>query len=144
MSSLREQLQAIYDEHGKLTPELVVETARPPKHPLHNQVFDRPPGEAAEAWYRARAHELIRSVRVVYREADETTEEGSVRFFHAIRAQDSEYVYEPIDTIAQSEFMRTMVLRDMEREWKALHRRYNHFAEFIEMVSADLRRDEAV
>lgn len=139
MTGLREQLQSIYDQHGKLTPELLVEVARPETHPLHSRVFDRAPSEAAEAWYRHRAHELIRSVKVVYRDADETSAEKSVRAFHAVRSPGPDpYVYEPVDEVMADDFKRTLVLRDMEREWKTLYRRYNQFVEFAEMVSGDL------
>lgn len=136
--TLREQLQAIYNEHGHLTPELVVQVARPRGHPLHSLVFDRTVKEASEAWYRHRAHELIRSARVVYREADETDGAHSVRAFHAVRATDNSYVYEPVEKIADDPLLRRIVLRDMEREWKALHRRYREFAEFAEIVRSDL------
>jgi hypothetical protein len=30
------------------------------------------------------------------------------------------------------------VLRDMERDWKALKRRYEHMREFLDMVKDDL------
>jgi hypothetical protein len=135
--SLRDQLQAIHDEHGRLTPELVVEAARAESHPLHDRVFDRPVGEAAESWYRHRAHELIQSVKVVYKEATETTPERSIRAFHAVRSEDG-YSYEPAENIADDPLIRAMVLRDMEREWKALHRRFGEFSEFLSMVRNDL------
>jgi hypothetical protein len=117
--SLREQLQAIYDEHGKLTPELVVQAARVPSHPLHDRVFDRAPNEAAEAWYRHRAHELIQSVKVVYKEADENGPERSVRAFHCVPSPAGP-VYEPADEIVVDDFKRALLLREMERDWQAL------------------------
>lgn len=136
--NLRDQLQAIYDQHGQLTPELVVQEARDENHPLHARVFDRKPREAAEAWYRHRAHELIQSVRVVYREADEDGPERSVRAFHCLRNEGG-HVYEPVDRIVDDEFVRKMLLRDMEREWKQLLSRYEEFKEFLAMVESDLK-----
>lgn len=135
--SLRDQLQAIYDEYGKLTPEIVVEAARPEDHPLHGRVFDRAPREAAEAWYRHRAHDLIQSVKAVYREADETGPERSIRAFHAVPKEDG-YVYEPAEVIAADDFTRQLVLRGMEREWKQLLARYEQFEEFLSMVATDV------
>lgn len=137
--SLREQLQAIYDEHGKLTPALVVETARPKGHPLHARVFDRTQREAAEAWYLDRAHGLIVSVKVVYKEAREDSTEKRVRAFHAVQATGpDEFTYEPVERVAGDEFTRQLVLRNMEREWKQLRHRYDEFEEFVALVSADL------
>jgi hypothetical protein len=135
--SLRDELQAIYDQHGRLTPELVVQVARPRGHPLHDRVFDRAPKQAAEAWYRHRAHELIRSVRVVYRDADEAGPERSVRAYHAVPTPAGP-VYEPAEMVALDPFQRQLLLRQMERDWKALRARYGMFAEFAELVAGDL------
>lgn len=134
--NLRDLLQAIYDEHGKLTPAIVVDVARAEDHPLHSR-FEWDDAVAGEAWRRHQAHELIRSVRVVYKNADEKNPEKSVRAFHAIR-NETGHVYEPLDRVVNDEFSRQLVLRDMEREWLALRRRYEQFAEFVEMVRRDL------
>lgn len=135
--SLREQLQGIYDQHRKLTPALVVDEARPSDHPLHER-FEWDDSVAGEAWRRQQAHELIRSVKVVYRKADATEPEKSVRAFHAVRSENG-HVYEPLDKVVRDEFTRRLVLKDMQREWQALHRRYRDFEEFTEMVSHDLQ-----
>jgi hypothetical protein len=134
---LREQLQSIYDQHARLTPELVVQAARPKDHPLHARVFDRPPREAAEEYYRARAAELIRSVRIVYREATETEPQRTVRAFHAVATGDG-VVYEPVERVVSDGLLRELVLRDMERDWKDLYRRYGHFQEFLELVNSTM------
>ncbi|MFD1656939.1 hypothetical protein ACFSL4_01490 [Streptomyces caeni] len=133
---LRSELQSIYDQHKKLTPALVVDAARDEQHPLHSR-FEWNDAVAGEAWRRQQAHELIRSVRVVYREADEANPEKSVRAFHAVRKENG-HVYEPVDKVAADDFTRRLVLADMEREWKALHRRYQDFEEFTAMVRRDL------
>ena len=136
--SLRDHLQAIYDEHGRLTPELVVEAARPDDHPLHGFVFDRDPDSAAEAWYRHRAHELIQRVKITYGQTG--TEPKEIRAFHAVRstADQGGFVYEPIEHIAATPLLRQMVLRDAEREWKSLKAKYGHLREFLDMVANDL------
>lgn len=136
---LREQLQAIYDQHGKLTPELVREEARPKGHPLHDRVFDRPKGEAAEAWYLRRAHELIRKVRVRDTRADEEGEEPSEapvgpnpRAFQAIRSEGPDtYIYEPTEKVAKDEFAFKLLMREMEREQKQLTARQEEFIEYV-------------
>lgn len=138
MSSLRDQLQTIYEQHGKLTPELVVEAARPDDHPLHTRVFDRAPREAAEAWYRHRAHDLIQSVKVVYRDEAHHVDR-SVRAFHAVRSDGpGSYTYEPVEKVVADPFTKQLVLREMEREWRQLLHRYESFREFTELVAGDL------
>jgi hypothetical protein len=135
--SLRGELQAIYSTHGKLTPGIVVEVARPKDHPLHSYVFDHNVKEAAEAWYRHRAHELITSVKIVYKEADETGPQRSVRAFHALQTEEG-YVYEPVERIATDDFARKLLLTSMEREWKQLFDRYKEFEEFLSIVNTDI------
>lgn len=134
--SLREHLQEIYDQHDRLTPELVVEASRPKDHPLHGYVFDRAPKEAAEAWYRHRAHELIQRVNVTYKPTDEE-DQHRVRAFLAVR-KETGYSYEPVEKVAENPEMRELVLREMERDWRQLHTRYGHFSEFVTLVSASL------
>ena len=133
--SLRDQLQKIYDDHGQLTPELVVETARPKDHPLHSRVFDRPQKQAAEAWYKHRAHELIQSVKVTFLDSED--EPQTIRQYHAVRG-DAGTVYKSSDDVKEDPFTRKLVLRDMEREWLQLRARYGRFGEFLQMVERDI------
>ncbi len=139
-NGLREQLQAIYDTHGKLTPSLVVNEARDPDHPLHDR-FEWNYAVAAEAWRREQAHELVRSVRIVYRKSEDGPEK-SVRAFHALRSERG-YVYEPADKVVENPLLTRIVLADMRREWETLRRRYGGFREFAQMVRADLERLES-
>lgn len=134
--SLREQLQAIYERKGELTPVLVVAAARDPKHPLHDR-FEWDDAVAGEAWRREQAHELIQSVRIVYKPADEDGPEKSVRAFHAVRSEKG-HVYEPAEKVVNDAFLAKLLMADMQREWMALKRRYDDFEEFWSIVRADL------
>lgn len=140
--NLRDALQAIYDAHGYLTPELVVTEARPKGSPLHDIVFDKNQKDAAEAYYKARAHDLIQSVKVVYREATDDEKARSVRKWQAVRTE-AGHVYKAAEDIATDPVAAAIVLADMQREWMALHRRYGAFSEFTEMVRATLTEDES-
>lgn len=133
---IREHLMDIYERRGQLTPALVVEEARSKQHPLHGYVFDRAPKQAAEAWYRERAHQLIRVAQITYQSSPES-EPRKVRAFHSVRNEEG-HVYEPAEKVATDPFLRSLVLRDMEREWKQLHRRYGDFEEFVAMVAGDI------
>ena len=132
----RDELQKIYDQRGQLTPALVVEEASDPAHPLHSR-FEWDNSVAGERWRKAQAQELIRSVKVVYKQATERDPARSVRAFHAVRRPDGN-VYEPAERVVEDPFTRQLVLADMEREWKALKRRYEQFSEFAAMVRQDL------
>lgn len=133
-SSLRDHLQRVYDDHGRLTPADVVEEAKNPEHPLHCR-FEWDDTVAGERWRRHQAHELIQSVRISYRAS--TGERRDVRAFHAVRGE-HDYGYEPVEKVVESDVMTKILLADMQREWRTLKRRYEHFAEFAAMVLDDL------
>lgn len=92
---------------------------------------------AGEAWRRQQAHELIRRAKVVYREADESGPEKTVRAFVAIPSQDG-HVFDPVEEVVEDPFRRQLTLNTMEREWKALLARYQEFEEFLSLVRRDV------
>lgn len=131
--SLREQLQSIYDQRGTLTPNLVVQTAIDVTHPLHHE-FEWDDAIAGPAFREVQAAELIRSVQVVYREATDTEPARRVRAWVATRSPQTPHAYEPVEKIAADPLLRAMTLRQMEREWLTLKRRYAEFDEFWQLV----------
>lgn len=134
--SLRDILQGIYDQHGELTTALVLDEARDENHPLHNR-FEWDDAAAGEQWRHSQAAELIRSVKVVYKEATDNEDARTVRAFHAVRTPKGQ-AYQPAEVVADDPLTRRMVLADMRRDWEALKRRYERFAEFTAMVRSDV------
>lgn len=134
--SLRDELDRIRSEYGRLTPNNVVRAATPKTAPLHDR-FDWDDKVAGPKWRRHQAQDLIVSVRMVYREPTAEQEGADVRAFHAVRDDDG-YHYEPAETIAADPILSELVLRDMRRQWQDLHRRYGHFVEFVELVRGTL------
>jgi hypothetical protein len=135
--NLRDELQSIYDQHGQLTPMLVLDQARAAEHPLHDR-FEWDDSAAAESWRREQAHRLIRSVRVVYRPATATERARDIRAFQAVRGENPEnggFIYEPVEDIARDEFRSKLLLQQMEREWLTLRRRYEEFTEFWQLIN---------
>lgn len=133
---LREALEDVRERRGELTPAAVVAEAKAAKteagHILHARLEWRD-DRAADAYRLQQARELIRSVRVVYAEATETTPEKSVRAWHSV-ADPGGHRFESAESVTADPLLRAMVLRDMEREWKALHRRWGDFGEFAGLV----------
>lgn len=134
--NLKDELLSIRARRGKLTPQIVVDEWQDESHPFHSRL-EWDDSVAAEAHRRAQAQELIRSVKLAYREPTEKDAGRSVRAFHAVRREDG-YTYEPAESIAEDPFTLKLLLADMEREWKALYRRYQEFAEFAQMVKKDI------
>lgn len=134
MADLRELLLAVRAKHGRLTPELVVKDATDPDHPLH-QEFEWDDRVAAGKYRRVQARELIRSVRVSYAAADGRPTE--IRAFQSVR-RPTGFVYEPTDEVARDDIAAKVLLADMEREWHALRKRYDSFAEFWALVRSDV------
>jgi hypothetical protein len=138
------ELEKIRGKYGQLTPALIVEEARDPAHPLHPR-FCWDDDVAAEAWRRCQAHELIRSVRVVYKapaSGDKPVREQSVRAYHATYGPQG-VAYERAEDIAHNDVASAVLLAEMERDWRALKKRYADFAEFRAMILADISELEA-
>lgn len=144
--TLREALQSVYDRHGQLTPQFVVDEAREGATEAGQILRARLEWDnerAGEAWRREQARELIRSVRVVYKEAEGTAPAKSVRGFHSVPS-DHGHVFEPLEKVQEDPFVRKLVLAQMRREWKQMHARYREFEEFVEMIEEDLRDKQKV
>lgn len=99
--NMRDWMMELREQEGKLTPEIVLEAARPPDSPAHQFVFHCPVEEAAEAHYLERAHQLIRLVKVKV-EAPLQEEPRRVRAFHYVVDAEGEGVYEPVEVIVRS------------------------------------------
>lgn len=130
MGNIRDHLQSIWDTNKILTPRLVVDTARPKSHPLHSH-FEWDDSIAGEKYREHQASELIRSVRISYKNGNDTEQE--IRYFVSIKESEG-YAYHPAEVVAADEKLTAIVLREMEREWKQLHARYNHFQEFTDLI----------
>lgn len=130
--NLRDSLQSIYDQRGKLTPALVVETAAPADHPLHDR-FEWDDSIAGPKYRELQAAELIRSVRVVYDQKPDG-EEKHVRAFVAPQAEARPNEYIPTDVALADEFTRQLVLRQFERAVAALRKRYGHLKEYDQIL----------
>lgn len=140
MASLRDQLRSIYEQHGKLTPAIVLDEARDEEHPLHSR-FEWDDTVAAEQYRHHQAQQLIRSVKVHFVTADGPRD---VRAFIAVPEEDkASSRYEPVEEAIADPMTRRIILRDMEREWRAFQARYSHMAEFADMIRASLEETAA-
>lgn len=135
-TDLREVLLAIREEHGRLTPKIVVEAARDPGSPIHSKfVWDDT--KAAELFRESQAAELLRSVKISYSTGEDRLP-TSIRAFHATSSPEFGHHYAPIEEILDDPVQRQLLLRDMQRDWITMKQRYEHLIEFWETISSDL------
>lgn len=122
-------------KRGRLTPRIVAEEAKAKSHPLHDQIYDCTPKEAADRYYVGRAAQLL---RVTFRQTMDDGEVANLRHFWVVRDKEtaqSEYV--PIEEVAMDPMSRKIMLMQMLREWKRFKARYQHYEEFTKMISED-------
>lgn len=134
MSDLRGILTYQYQKHGELTPQIVVDEARPETAPLHTR-FEWNDEVAGEKYRLVQAAELIRSVRIVFSD-NSTGERKSVRGFHSRhQAGDKERGgYAPTEELVQDELAVKLLLRELKREIADLKKKYGHLEEFVTVV----------
>ncbi len=132
MADLRAVLTAIYQKHGELNEQLVVEEARPEAAPLHHR-FEWDNDVAGEAYRRVQAGELIRSVKIRF---DVSGERKSVRGFISSRdAGDVERGgYRPTEEVVADDLALKILLRELERAIADVKRKYGHLKEFAAIV----------
>lgn len=134
--SLRDELQAIYEQRGVLTPALVVDEARRPEHPLHSR-FEWDDSVAGEAYRQQQAQTLIRSVKIRYVSADAAEVSDPVRAFTSVKTPTG-YAYQPTLEVVTDPLKVRMVLADMRREWQQMRRRWEAYEQFWELVKRDI------
>jgi len=76
---IRQRVNELYQQHGILTPDLVIEDAKNATSPLHDQ-FEWDVNKAAEQHWLETAREIIRCVRVI--SIVETKEVETVAYVH--------------------------------------------------------------
>lgn len=134
MADLRAELTRIYEKNNELTPDQVVAEATPESHPLHDR-FEWNDAVAGHEYRKVQAAELIRSVKIVYRETP-AGEPVKVRAFVSTSsdAGSKSQAYHPTEKVLQDDFARKLLLQNCQREIDALTRKYGHLAEFAEMM----------
>lgn len=135
-SEIVAELERLYAQHGELTPRIVVDAAREEDSPLHSQ-FEWDFELAAEHWLLEQASHLIRRARIRIVSAPEMPP-LNVRAFISQQTEDKRHVYRPYRIVTADAAMRQQALDDMERDWKALRRKWETYTEFWLLVQKDL------
>jgi hypothetical protein len=134
MSDLRSTLTSIYQDRGELTPQTVVDVARPADHPLHNR-FEWNNDVAGEAYRRVQAQELIRSVKITYAETPQG-DRRSVRAFSSLHesVDPQREGYAPTEELIEDPLTLKILLRNCQRDIETIKRKYGHLKEFGDLL----------
>lgn len=132
--SVREELTTIVQRDGVLTPEAVLEAARPKTSPLH-ALFEWDNKVAGEQFRLYQAATLIRRCKVTVETAPETT--ARVRAYTNV----PDVGYLPTDEALAEH--RDVVLEQCRRDIAALRRKYGHLVEFDNALRAELGMEVA-
>lgn len=138
MADLESLLREVRERRGLLTPQNVVEEARPEDHPLHSH-FEWDDQVAGHEFRIIQARTLIRRVTVTKVTPDDLP--LKVRTFHSV-AGPAGRSYEPIEEIVEEPITMRILLSQMRRDFAALKRRYAHMAQFYDMIREELPEDD--
>lgn len=137
--TIREVLETIAAEHGgNLTPEMVVEFARPKDSPLHKH-FEWNNQKAAAEFRLAQAGMLIRRVKVTY----EPTEgrEIRVRAFHNVRPSKDDSSrergsYVTLESALSIPDYKAQIIAAAKRDANAFRSKYSALQEVEKVIGA--------
>lgn len=129
------RLMEIEAAEGSLTPQLVVEDARPEDSVLH-PAFDWENEVAGEKWRIHQARQLIASVVVT--QIDDVQPREPVRAFVNVRqAGQDEREYMGIVAVMSDDALREQLLENAQKEllrWRAKYAAYEEFSHIIEVI----------
>ena len=126
--SVRAALLALYDAHdGLLAPTAIVEAARDPDSPLHDE-FEWDDDAAAEAYRLAQAGGLIRRIRLHVIKADPKSKKVTATVIRQFQSRPSQRHadggYESVQDIFADPIKRGELLHQVLREMNAYRKRY--------------------
>ena len=122
-----ETFHAISKRNGKLTPVLVVDSARSVKSPLH-RYFEWNDKKAADEHRKEQARYLISCVVTIEQDGEATR---PVRSFVSIN-----HSYEPIEVVMSNAGMREQALQDVRDAIGSLREKLKAFEEFADVLAA--------
>lgn len=138
--SIRDILHELYEQHGELTAELLVDVARNAAHPLHDQ-FEWDDAVAGEEHRKHQARRLIARVKVRYVDPRNDAHTVKARAYHSVRTPAGQ-AYRSTDDVVTDPYMRQLMRRQMYRDFQAMLDRYNGFDELWAMIKDALDKQQ--
>lgn len=138
-SKLHAAFLQIKKKRRALTPEIVVEEAAANRHPLHDQ-FEWDDRLAAHKHRLDQAARLIRyvKIRVVLPSGPYNVRQWYAVSAAGVPSAPAGYV-SGVEMLAKPLYREAM-LRQMERDWRSLAGRYEHYKEFWDMIGREAKK----
>lgn len=139
-TTLAQELEALVNEQGLLTPRAVLAAARPQNSALH-EYFTWDDGEAAEKWRIEEARRLIRSVTVTFGEREEI----SVPVFVSLPADRAHGDgYRTLDSVRSSSFLMKQLLAEVQRQIQMWQERAQALGYSLDVKAQSKKRRRAL
>lgn len=140
--SLREQLDKVRADYGRLTPSIVVDAARQEGDPygIHDR-FEWDDSVAGEAYRKWQARQLMSIIRVSRPVPGKLP--VSVRAYHSLPMEDGSREYFPIDEVVQDPISYQVLVNEMRRDMASFEARYSHLNEYAEVLREMLVKSQA-
>lgn len=123
-------LEALAEQYGCLEPSIIVREAAPPESPLH-PAFEWDDQRAGEQYRLQQARHLIREVRVVTEDGEESLEQ---RIFVNVIA-DNRRGYMPIVKVMTDDVLREQVLAKAKSDLLSWRERYKDLQELASVYA---------
>lgn len=130
------ELEALYEDHGQLTPTLIVEDARNPERETH-QLIEWDETEAASKYRIEQARYIMRNIIIVRTEQTVDSEPKiiKVRAFENVDVEEGRY-FMPMRIAIQREDTRNYMLQQALRALTSFRQKYGAIQELSAVVSA--------
>lgn len=116
---------------GSITPALLVDAARSPAHPLHNE-FDWDDSAAAERWRQQQARVLINCVRVIVTGGDGPATRVA---YVSVQTRDDGKAYLPSSVVLSDVEYRDQAIAEALSILEGWKRRFAHLEELAEVFA---------
>lgn len=138
------ELEAIYEEHGKLTPPLVVDDARNPERETH-QLIEWDDTTAAHNYRNEQARHIMRNIIIVRTEQGEVMEESKIikfRAFENVDVEEGRY-FMPMQVAVSRDDTRSYMLQQAMRALASFRQKYGMINELAAVLDAidDLEKE---
>ena len=132
---IAEQLSAVEQKFGALTPQNIVDYSRPADSPLH-EYFEWDDAAAAEKYRLQQARLLIHKVYVVAE--DEKEPQAKVRYYHSVETSGDDespnQQYMSVVRIMSDDALRVQMLNNAKRDMATFASKYRHLNELADLI----------